>query len=449
MMKHIVSVLFLGLLSAGVLSARGQDTTENPTVLYYHNLLFEGTSLTGRPPWVVGIKQEGGQFLEHPNRWVIESGQPEGTGELVVKLDREELESDVALTLIFEKNPETDLAVQLLDESNRVVAVDLVGNPAAVGQEGIADTFALPLMHYPTATQIALRRVSGPVTLYGIVLVPVIVGDESQAELMSQIDLLKQLKQPLSPDSPTWQAISRLMQEKTSSGSAGGIASATASSATTQPSGQDAVATASGMPVGVAHAHGKLWDRGADTLREAGYEPIPLEHSLNATNLQNIRVLIISGIAHDSNSQSFDPAETDAVEEFVRNGGGLVCAGQAWSWVYKEYGNKPIEDYPINMVGRKLGFTITGSNIGAPTYSDPILLGGIGTMQRTGWWPSEVAFESKEASPLIRDENLRIIAGTIDYGKGRIVVVGCEGILIENPRLVEKLMSYVSSGSSR
>ena len=96
MMKRIVSVLFLGLLSAGVLSARGQDMTENSTVLYYHNLLFEGTSLTGRPPWVVGIKQEGGQFLEHPNRWVIESGQPEGTGELVVKLDREELESDVA-----------------------------------------------------------------------------------------------------------------------------------------------------------------------------------------------------------------------------------------------------------------------------------------------------------------------------------------------------------------
>ena len=448
MHKYFVLGLFLlGALSTGSPWAVGQETAEQPTVQYYHNLLFEGESLTGRPPWVVSIRQDGGQFLENPNRWAVDSGQPEGTGELVVALDREKLESDVALTMVFEKKPETDLAVQLLDASNRVVAVDLVGNPAAIGQEGMADTFALPLAHYPSATQIALRRVSGPVTLYGIVLVPVIVGDESQTELMSQIDLLKQLKAPLSPDSPTWQAINQLMQEKTVSGTTVENAAGTSPIAVASQATGKTAAASTGIPVGIDFYHAKFWQGGADMLHNAGYELVPLEEPLTAANMQNIRILIISGIAHGMNTRPYEPAEVDAIEQYVKNGGGLFCSGQAWSWVYKEYGNSPIEKYPVNAIGRKLGFTITGSNIGAPTYTDPVLLSGMNRLQHHDWWPSEVAFSSKSASPLVRDENLRIIAGTTGYGKGRIVVVGCEGILIENPDLVERLMSLARSGN--
>ena len=153
-----------------------------------------------RPAWVTGVEQQGGRFLDEPHSWQVAGTTPEGVGRLAITLDRQKVKMDLVATILFDANDASDIAVQLFDAQGRVVVVDLFGNLVDVGKEAKTDTFIIPLRKYPTAEKIVLRRIRGTVSVYGIVLYPVVgEGEPVTGELEK---LARVLGDPLSPENP-------------------------------------------------------------------------------------------------------------------------------------------------------------------------------------------------------------------------------------------------------
>jgi hypothetical protein len=196
--------------------------------------------------------------------------------------------------------------------------------------------------------------------------------------------------------------------------------------------------------VGIDIFHGKAWEGITDDLEMFGYDMRLIESDINSAQLEGLDVLIIA-----SADKVFTSNEVDEIKKFVSNGGGLLSAAQAWSWVYEKYGNKPIESFPLNILGKEMGFWITGNNIGAPHSFDKDILKGITRLKRTDWWPSEVELSSSESIAVVRDERLRIMGGTIPFGKGRILVYGHSGLVRENPLMLHKSLLYVTNQSGQ
>ena len=191
--------------------------------------------------------------------------------------------------------------------------------------------------------------------------------------------------------------------------------------------------------VGIDVGHGSDWPGLVETLASNGYKSIPLDPPVDSASLEKIGILLIAapGSAHT-------PAEVDAIRRFVKSGGGLVCAGQAWSWTYKEYGAKPIDTYPLNVLGSRLKFWVTENNVGAPVELATEIMAGIGGVERSDWWPSEVRVDDKSGKPILKDENHKTIGALQSLGRGKIVVYGHEGILKDNPRLLVNTVDFVA-----
>ena len=153
-----------------------------------------------QPAWVAKVEQQGGRFLDEPHAWEVAASAPEGVGRLSITLDRKKLNEDIVATILFDADDAADIAIQLFDAQGRVVVVDLFGNLVEVGKEATTDTFVIPLRKYPTAEKIVVRRVKGPVKVYGIVLFPVVT--EGEADLAALEKLARVLGDPLSPENP-------------------------------------------------------------------------------------------------------------------------------------------------------------------------------------------------------------------------------------------------------
>jgi hypothetical protein len=191
--------------------------------------------------------------------------------------------------------------------------------------------------------------------------------------------------------------------------------------------------------VGIDLQHGETWPGLAETLAANGYRVVPLNRSIAAAQLKKIGVLLVI-----APTKPYADAEVQDIERFVKADGGLLCAGQAWSWTYKEYGNQPIEAYPLNILGKQLNFVVTGENAGTPTYLDTEIMVGTERVERTDWWPSKVAITSQDGRTIVRDENQRCIGGLLPLGDGRIVVYGHASLLKDNPKVLLRTVSYVS-----
>jgi hypothetical protein len=59
------------------------------------------------------------------------------------------------------------------------------------------------------------------------------------------------------------------------------------------------------------------------------------------------------------------PTETDAVESFVRQGGGLYCEGTGWS--FQQYIDMNLDHFPMNELGSRFGVRFDGGNVEDPT----------------------------------------------------------------------------------
>jgi hypothetical protein len=191
--------------------------------------------------------------------------------------------------------------------------------------------------------------------------------------------------------------------------------------------------------VGIDLKHGEAWAGLTETLVASGFRVVPIDHSIDAAKLKQISVLILI-----APTTPYEDAEVRDIAQFVKAGGGLLCAGQAWSWTYKEYGNHPIETYPLNVLGKQLNFTVTGENAGTPTCLDTEIMAGIERVERTDWWPSKVEITSQDGRTIIRDETQRSIGGLLPFGDGRIAVYGHASLLRDNPRVLLNTVSYLS-----
>ncbi len=191
--------------------------------------------------------------------------------------------------------------------------------------------------------------------------------------------------------------------------------------------------------VGIDLKHGETWPGLAETLVAGGFRVVPINASIDAAMLKKIDVLMIM-----SPTTPYAEAEVQAIAQFVKGGGGLLCAGQAWSWTYKEYGNQPIETYPLNVLGKQLNFEVSEENAGTPTYLETEILTGTDRVERTDWWPSKVKMTSKDGQTILRDENQRSIGGLLPLGDGRIVLYGHASLLKDNPQVLLKTVAYVS-----
>jgi hypothetical protein len=183
--------------------------------------------------------------------------------------------------------------------------------------------------------------------------------------------------------------------------------------------------------VGIDLKHGETWPGLAETLVASGFRVVPINHSIDAATLKKIGVLIVI-----APTKPYEDAEVEDIARFVKEGGGLLCAGQVWSWTYKEYGNRPIETYPLNVLGKQLNFAVTGENAGTPTYFDTEIMTGTERVEHTDWWPSKVEITSKDGQTIIQDETRRSIGGLLTLGNGRIVVYGHESLLKDNPKVL-------------
>lgn len=152
------------------------------------------------PEWMTAIEQQGGAFSDDPRCWRVPVTAGEGIGRLSISLDRKKISGSLVATILFDADDSADVAVQLFDAEGRVVVVDLFGNLVDVGKGAKTDTFVIPLSKYPTAERIVIRRISGDVKVYGIVLFPVVT--EATAVPGAMEELARVLGDPLSPENP-------------------------------------------------------------------------------------------------------------------------------------------------------------------------------------------------------------------------------------------------------
>ncbi len=152
------------------------------------------------PAWITKVEQRDGRFTDGPNCWQVMAAVPEGQGRLEITLDRKQIGGSLVATVLFDAGEDADVAVQLFDAHGRVVVVDLYGNLVDVGAAAKTDTFILPLGKYPTAEKVVIRRISGALKVYGVVLYPVVNEGTPVKEELEK--LARVLGDPLSPDNP-------------------------------------------------------------------------------------------------------------------------------------------------------------------------------------------------------------------------------------------------------
>lgn len=152
------------------------------------------------PAWLTAVEQQGGSFTDDPKCWLVPAAAAKGVGRITLTLDRTRIAENLVATILFDAPQTSDIAVQLFDGAGRVVALDLFGNLTDVGREAMTDTFVIPLKKYPTAEKIVIRRISGEVKVFGVVLFPVVTEGVPVPGALEE--LARVLGDPLSPENP-------------------------------------------------------------------------------------------------------------------------------------------------------------------------------------------------------------------------------------------------------
>lgn len=144
--------------------------------------LATGTAVgAATPSWLRYLTFHGGQNISrdgHPV-WTVDQKRPVGEGRVDLWLNRDALPDALAVVVVFDPIDGTDLAIQLYDAQDQLVAVDLFGNLAETRTLGGSDTFVIPMRKYPTAVRVSIRRITGPLALTGLAAFPVIEELES------------------------------------------------------------------------------------------------------------------------------------------------------------------------------------------------------------------------------------------------------------------------------
>jgi len=198
--RQVVLWVSVTILCCGSASKVGAVQPEVATLTFNSSSQQTPLGTNSQPAWLQAVEQEGGEFIDNPACWHVDAGLPAGRGRLALIVDPTLLNADLALVILCDADTNTDMAVQLFDANNQVVAVDLFYNLVIEGKAAQTDTFIVPLRKYPTAKKILIRRVVGDVKVYGVMLQPVV--SEIVANPESQLELAKLFGDPLSPENP-------------------------------------------------------------------------------------------------------------------------------------------------------------------------------------------------------------------------------------------------------
>ena len=167
---------------------------------------------------------------------------------------------------------------------------------------------------------------------------------------------------------------------------------------------------------------------------------------ITRNQLDGVSVLVLSGAFRDKPQRSgansalskhYSNDEIATIKSYVREGGVLIAAGQAWHWAYPEYGNKKIEDYPLNQIGEALDFSIGAGWCKFAKYEDHFH-----KIVRLAQTPADSTFFSDVKISGERDKFIRSSSenGYCGLGarrsNGYIYIFGHEEVLERNPTFV-------------
>lgn len=161
--------------------------------------------------------------------------------------------------------------------------------------------------------------------------------------------------------------------------------------------------------------------------------------------LKNAGILVLPAEGY-ARLQQFADNEIQAMVDFISAGGGLLCGGQAWSWAYSSYGNRPIEDFPLNRLGESLGFRVSANSIGdvKPGSANREVFGQISKWEGFGKWiPSRIDASNANAETILKDTEGRTIAIRGKLGDGKFVAMGHSSILSYNPSTIGEVLKYL------
>lgn len=187
-----------------------------------------------------------------------------------------------------------------------------------------------------------------------------------------------------------------------------------------------------------------------DRLAVLKCEVTQLSEDTTAKTLSGFPIIYIRGGSYND-QPGFTQGEVAAFEQHVLQGGSLLCAGVVWPWAYPDaYGKKPADNFPLNQVGKNLGFIISGGPFGEPFLPTELgLLRGLKEQVNRGkYWaegPSEILTKAPldKAGVVCRDGAGRNIVVAYEMGRGRVVVFGHFDMLEQDTEILTRVIDYL------
>ncbi len=133
--------------------------------------------------------------------WKVDASERFGVGRLNMTLDREKIPGDLAMVFNALTGDGATLAVQLFDGGGKALALDLFGDLASKADDAGTDTFVIPLVEYPDAESLVVRRLSGTFRVREILFMPVVAKTAGATEA-SELALAEALGEQLSGRHP-------------------------------------------------------------------------------------------------------------------------------------------------------------------------------------------------------------------------------------------------------
>ncbi len=97
-----------------------------------------------------------------------------------------------------------------------------------------------------------------------------------------------------------------------------------------------------------------------NALKSKGFTLKDLPGRVTASALSGVGVVVIGNAVYD-----FTTSELNTLETYVKKGGGLLLAGLGWFW--KPYHKRPLDQYPMNVLGERLGIRWLDGYVVDPT----------------------------------------------------------------------------------
>ncbi len=132
------------------------------------------TAGSENPEWIDRVDRIGGTISGNPKNWHIPETDPENSGQLLIHLNPQKLPADLSLTLFYEELEKSEFIIQLLDASGFILVPDMFSGIVRTGQDTRSDTYIINFIRHHAAKTIVIKRVKGPLTLYGFTLMSVV-----------------------------------------------------------------------------------------------------------------------------------------------------------------------------------------------------------------------------------------------------------------------------------